>query len=147
MGGMRAVPSHGSLQPAGRAIFARVDEDRARRVADALRDRGIDGHMARVGVSQFGVRVSLPDGREAEWDTDGTAGLEAQVMRDGVLVGFVPVIEGSEDFDEQQVIDAIVRTDYDQPVARQRPVAPPPAPPLPREGGLFRRFLDGFRYR
>jgi hypothetical protein len=124
-----------------------VDEDRARRVADALRDRGIDGHMARVGVSQFGVRVSLPDGREAEWDTDGTAGLEAQVMRDGVLVGFVPVIEGSEDFDEQQVIDAIVRTDYDQPVARQRPVAPPPASPLPREGGVFRRFLDGFRYR
>jgi hypothetical protein len=124
-----------------------MDEDRARRVADALRDRGIDGHMARVGVSQFGVRVSLRDGREAEWDTDGTAGLEAQVMRDGVLVGFVPVIEGSEDFDEQQVIDAIVRTDYDQPVARRRPVAPPPAPPLPREGGVFRRFLDGFRYR
>ena len=68
----------------------------------------------------FGVIVSLHDGREAEWDTDGTAGLEAQVMQDGVLVGFVPVIEGSEDFDEQQVIDAIVRTHYDQPVATQR---------------------------
>jgi len=124
-----------------------VDEDRARRVVDALRDRGIDGHLARVGVSQFGVRVSLHDGREAEWDTDGTAGLEAQVMQDGVLVGFVPEIEGSEDFDEQQVIDAIVRTDYDQPVATRRPAAPPLAPPLPREGGVFRRFLDGFRYR
>ena len=96
---------------------------------------------------QFGIRVSLPDGREAEWDTDGTAGLEAQVMRNGMLVGFVPVIEGSEDFDEQQVLDAIVRTDYDKPIARQRPVAPPPAPPLPRVGGVFRRFLDGFRYR
>ena len=103
--------------------------------------------MARVGVGQFGVRVSLPDGREADWDTDGTADLEAQVMRDGMLVGFVPVIEGSEDFDEQQVIDAIARTDYDQPVARQRAVAPPPAPPLLREGGVFRRFLGGFRYR
>jgi hypothetical protein len=124
-----------------------MDEDRARRVADALRDRGINGHMAKVGVGQYGVRVTLPDGREAEWDTDGTAGLEAQVMRDGMLVGYVPQIEGSEDFDQQQVIDAIARTDYDRPIARQRAEAPPPAPALPREGGVFRRFLDGFRYR
>ncbi|MGH3319727.1 MAG: hypothetical protein ACRDN9_06005 [Streptosporangiaceae bacterium] len=124
-----------------------MEENRARRVTDALRDRGIDGHMAKVGVGQFGVRVSLSGGREAFWDTDGTAGLEAQVMKDGMLVGFVPVIEGSEDFDEQQVIDAIVRTDYDRPVARQRSAAPPPAPSLPREGGVFRRFLEGFRYR
>src|SRR5690242_8316831 len=124
-----------------------MDEFRARRVVDALRDRGIDGHLAKVGVSQYGVRVSLPDGRQAEWDTDGTAGLEAQVMRDGMLVGYVPQIEGSEDFDEAQVVDTIARTDYDQPVARQRATAPPPKPALPREGGVFRRFLDGFRYR
>ena len=124
-----------------------MDENRARRVADALRGRGINGHLARVGVDQFGVRVTLPDGREAEWDTDGTAGLEAQVMRDGMLVGYVPEIEGSEDFVEQQVVDAIARTDYDRPVATQRPVAPEPGPPLVPEGGLFRRFLDGFRYR
>ncbi len=114
---------------------------------DALRDRGVNAHLLRAGVGQFGVRVSLPGGREAEWDTDGTAGLEAQVMRDGMLVGFVPRIDGSADFDEGQVVDAIARTDYDQPVARQRDTAPPPAEPLPREGGLFRRFLDGFRYR
>jgi hypothetical protein len=124
-----------------------MDEFRARRVVDALRDRGINGHLAKVGVSQYGVRVSLPDGRQAEWDTDGTAGLEAQVMRDGMLVGYVPQIEGSEDFDEAQVVDAIARTDYDQPVARQQAAAPPAAAPLPREGGVFRRFLDGFRYR
>jgi hypothetical protein len=91
--------------------------------------------------------VSLPGGRDAEWDTDGTAGLEAQVMRDGMLVGYVPLIEGSEDFDEAQVVDAIARTDYDQPVARQQPAAPPPGPALTPEGGLFRRFIDGFRYR
>jgi hypothetical protein len=124
-----------------------MDENRARRVVDALRDRGVNAHLARVGVGQFGIRVSLPGGREAEWDTDGTAGLEAQVMRDGMLVGYVPLIDGSESFDEAQVVDAIARTDYDQPVARQRAQAPAPAPSLPREGGVFRRFLDGFRYR
>ncbi|MCI0687981.1 MAG: hypothetical protein L0Y54_12190 [Sporichthyaceae bacterium] len=120
---------------------------RARRVVDALRDRGVPARLARAGISQYGIRVTLSKGREAVWDTDGTAGLEAQVMRDGMLVGFVPVIDGSEDFDEDQVVDAIARTDYDQPIARQRPTAPPPAPALPREGGVFRRFLDGFRYR
>ena len=124
-----------------------MDEFRARRVVDALRDRGIDGHLIKAGVDQYGVRVPLPGGRQAEWDTDGTAGLEAQVMRDGMLVGYVPTIDGSADFSEQQVIDAIARTDYDQPIARLRTTAPPAAAPLPREGGVFRRFLDGFRYR
>jgi len=124
-----------------------IDEFRARRVADALRDRGINAHLLRGGLGQFGVRVSLPGGREAEWDTDGTAGLEAQVMRDGMLVGYVPQIECSEDFTESQIVDAIARTDYDQPIARQRTLAPATGPPLAREGGVFRRFLDGFRYR
>jgi hypothetical protein len=124
-----------------------MDEFRARRVVDALRDRGVNAHLLRASTTQYGVRVSLPGGRQAEWDTDGTAGLEAQVMLDGMLVGFVPQIEGSDDFDEAQTVDAIARTDYDQPIARQRVTAPPPSAPLPREGGVFRRFLDGFRYR
>jgi len=114
---------------------------------DALRQRGVNAHLAREGVYQIGVRVDLQDGREAVWDTDDTLGLEAQVMRNGTLVGFVPSIEGSEDFDLDQTIDAIVRTDYDKPIARHRPTAPPPSPPLTREGGLFRRFLGGFRER
>ena len=123
-----------------------MDEFRARRVVDALRDRGVNAHLFR-GPGQYGVRVTLPGGREAEWDTDGTAGLEAQVMEDGMLVGYVPEIEGSEDFSEAEVVDAIARTDYDKPIATQRATAPPAGPALMREGGLFRRFLDGFRYR
>ena len=124
-----------------------MDEQRARRVVDTLRDRGTDAYLEKAGVYQFGVRVSLPDGRQAVWDTDGTIGLEAQVMRDGMLVGFVPVIEGSEHFDEEQTVEAIRHTDYDQPVARRRTTPLPPAEPLRRQGGVFRRFLDGFRYR
>ncbi len=124
-----------------------LQEPRARRVVDALRELGVPAHLAqpRAGVSQFGIRVALPDGREAIWDTDGTAGLEAQVLRDGVLVGFVPNIAGSDGFTEQQTIDAIARTDYDRPIATQRREAPPPAQPLPREGGFFRRFMEGLR--
>jgi hypothetical protein len=124
-----------------------MEENRARRVADALRARGINAHFAEVGTYQFGVRVTLSDGREAEWDTDGTAGLEAQVMQDGDLVGFVPEIEGSEDFTEEQVIDAIARADYDEPIGHERAEAPPPSEALAPEGGVFRRFRDGFRYR
>jgi hypothetical protein len=124
-----------------------MDENKARRVVDALRDRGTNADLARVGLYQFGVSVKLPDGREATWDSDGTASLEAQVMRNGMLVGYVPAIEGSDTFTEEQIIDAIVRADYDKPVATLRRTAPPPAPPLPRRGGLFRRFMDGFRYR
>ena len=124
-----------------------MEENKARRVVDTLRERGTDADLARVGVHQFGVLVRLPDGREATWDSDGTATLEAQVMRNGVLVGFVPEIEGSDTYTEEQVVDAIVRTDYDQPIAKLRPTAPEPAPPLPIKGGLFRRFMDGFRYR
>lgn len=122
-----------------------MDEGRARRVVDALRERGVPAHLTRAGVGRVGIRVALSDGREALWDADGAAGLEATVLRNGVLVGFVPTIEGSEHFDEEQIIDAIARTDYDQPVATLRRTAPPPAPSLPREGGFFRRFLDGFR--
>src|SRR5689334_22173756 len=124
-----------------------MEENEARRVVDALRQRGIDAQMRKAGVYQFGVTVKIPGGREAVWDTDGTAGLEAQVMANGMLVGFVPHLPGSEDFTEEQTVDAIARTDYDQPIATQRATAPVPAAPLPPSGGVFRRFLDGFRYR
>ena len=124
-----------------------MEENRARSVVDTLRARGVDAQVKKAGVYQFGVRIALPDGREAVWDTDGTAGLEAQVMRNGMLVGFVPSIPGSEDFDEAAVVEAIAHTDYDKPIATRRREPLPAAEPLPVEGGVFKRFLDGFRYR
>jgi hypothetical protein len=130
-----------------RRIVDAVEENRARHVVDALRDRGIDAHLAREGVYQFGVRIALPDRRQAVWDTDDTPGLEAQVMRDGILVGYVPQIPGSENYDFAQVVAAIAGTDYDQPIATRSATPPRPAAPLAPEGGVFRRFLGGFRER
>ncbi|WP_328460537.1 hypothetical protein OHA21_30075 [Actinoplanes sp. NBC_00393] len=123
-----------------------MEENRARRVVRELRDRNVFAHLKlpRAGVTQYGIRVVLADGREAVWDNDGTAGLEAQVMRDGVLVGFVPQIPGSENFGEQQIIDAIATADYDQPIGRsappavRRPVPPPPPPSLAQRLRSFR---------
>ena len=124
-----------------------MEENRARTVVETLRGRGINAQVEKAGVYQFGVRIALPDGRQAIWDTDGTAGLEAQVMRNGMLVGFVPSIEGSEDFDEAAVVQTIADTDYDRPIATRRRTPLPVAEPLPPQGGVFKRFLDGFRYR
>ena len=122
-----------------------MDENRARRVTDALRDLGIDAHLRKSGVDAYAVQVSAGGGREAIWGAEGTAGLEAEVLLDGDLVGFIPEIPGSASFDEAQIVDAIARADYAEPVGRERPEAPPPGPALRREGGVFRRFLEGFR--
>lgn len=123
-----------------------MNENRARRVTDVLRDRGIAAHLLRSGVDAYAVQVPAGQGREAVWGAEGTTGLEAEVLLDGDLVGFVPQIPGSESFDADQVAEAIARADYDQPVGRERPQAPPPGTPLAHEGGVFRRFIDGFRY-
>jgi hypothetical protein len=123
-----------------------MDENRARRVADALRERGIDAHLENGGIDVYGVRVVLGGGREAIWGNEGTTSLAAEVLLDGDLVGFIPEIPGSGSFDEAQVVDAIARADYEEPVGTELPEAPPPAPPLRPEGGVFRRFLGGFRY-
>ena len=88
----------------------------------------------------------LGGGREAIWGNEGTSSLAAEVLLDGDLVGFIPEISGSAEFDEVQVVDAIARADYQEPAGRELPEAPPPAPPLTRDGGVFRRFLGGFRY-
>lgn len=77
-----------------------------------LRARKVFAHVHHVGVGRVGIRVVLANGSEAIWDADGAAGLEAQVMRDGVLVGFVPVIPGSADFTVAQTVAAIAGADY-----------------------------------
>ncbi|AGL19804.1 hypothetical protein [Actinoplanes sp. N902-109] len=128
-----------------------MEEERATRVVAQLRDRNVFAHvkLPHAGITQYGVRVVLADGREAIWDNDGTAGLEAQIMRDGVLVGFVPSIPGSENFGDEQIIAAIAAADYNQPIGRSRPAAPArpagvTAPPRPASlaDRLRRTFRD-----
>src|SRR5580698_9344676 len=91
-------------------------------VVAQLQAKRIFAHVnRRVGVYNVGVRVVIPDGREAIWDNDGAAGLEAMVLRDGILVGFVPQIPDSDDLDADAIVKIIAATDYDAP--------PPPSSP------------------
>jgi hypothetical protein len=124
-----------------------VEENKALHLVDLLRDRGVDAHLERSpgGIHGFGVRVDLHDGRQAIWGGARTTRLEAEVMRDGVLVGFREGIEGSENFTPEQMVEAIVATDWSEPIAHRSTRPVPDAPPLRREGGVFRRFLGGFR--
>lgn len=89
-----------------------MQEQEAQAVVRELQARGVRASLARPGLYRFGVRVQIGDGREALWDVDGAAGLEAQVMRNGVLVGFVPKIDGSSSYDVLQQADAIAAADY-----------------------------------
>jgi hypothetical protein len=89
-----------------------MQQEEAELVVAGLQERRVFAHLYRGGVNRFGVRIVLPDGREALWDVDGAAGLEAQVMADGVLVGFVPKIEGSEGWSVEQTVDAIAAATY-----------------------------------
>ena len=89
-----------------------MQEDEAEHIVAALRTRGVVARVRHTEAFRCGIAVPLGDGREAQWDVDGAAGLEAQVLLDGVLVGFVPVIPGSEDFDPEQTAQAIAAADY-----------------------------------
>jgi hypothetical protein len=126
-----------------------MEERRAQRVVESLRGRNVFSHvkLPHAGITQYGIRVVLADGREAVWDNDGTAGLEAQIMRDGVLVGFVASIPGSENFGDTEIVNAIATADYDQPVGRSRPARPTVAGSQPRrpQPTLAQRLRGGFR--
>lgn len=116
-------------------------------MVETLRSRNVFAHvkLPYAGITQYGVRVVLPDGREAVWDNDGTAGLEAQIMRNGILVGFVPSIPGSENFGDAEIVDAIAGADYDQPVGRSRPSRPTRTGAVRPPATLAQRLRGGFR--
>jgi hypothetical protein len=106
-----------------------MEESVAEEVVERLRAQRIFASVnRRVGVYNVGLRVVIPDGREAIWDNDGAAGLEAMVLRDGVLVGFVPQIPDSDDLDAEAIAAIIARTDYDAPPAPSAPSNPTKGP-------------------
>ncbi|MFI6060533.1 hypothetical protein [Streptomyces sp. NPDC051286] len=69
-------------------------------------------HVVEAGVYEFGIRVVLDEDLEALWDLDGAAGLDAEIVSEGVLVGFIPHVPGSENFTEDQLVNSIAATDY-----------------------------------
>jgi hypothetical protein len=102
-----------------------MEESVATEVVELLRARDFFAHVnRRAGVYSVGVRLVIPGGREVIWDNDGASGLEAMVLRDGDLVGFVPQIADSDDLSAAQVAEIIASTDYDAPPA------PPSRPSL-----------------
>ncbi|WP_335933096.1 hypothetical protein [Streptomyces sp. PTD5-9] len=126
-----------------------MDEERAERMVAALRAREVMAHLVEAGVYEFGIRVVLDEGIEALWDVDGASGLDAEIVSDGVLIGFVPHVPGSESFTEEQLVESIATTRYraeglrppddaTAPAApgvpgspRSAPPSPPPVPPSP----------------
>jgi hypothetical protein len=136
-----------------RVTVVHMEEERARRVVETLRGRNIFAHvkLPHAGITQYGIRVVLPDGREAIWDNDGTAGLEAQIMRNGILVGFVASIPGSENYGDGQIVEAIATADYDRPVGGSprpsgaRPAGTPAPAPARPSISLAQRLRGGFR--
>ncbi|HVY11149.1 MAG TPA: hypothetical protein VHB18_13485 [Mycobacteriales bacterium] len=105
-----------------------MEEAVATEVVERLRAHRIFASVnRRVGVYSVAVRVVIPDGREVIWDNDGAAGLEAMILRDGMLVGYVPKIPDSDDLDAEAITAIIAGTDYDAP-------PPPSAPSNPTRG-------------
>ncbi|MCX4659068.1 hypothetical protein [Streptomyces uncialis] len=118
-----------------------MDEERARRMVEQLRAREVMAHLVEAGVYEFGIRVVIDGGIEALWDVDGAAGLDAEIVDEGTLIGFVPHVPGSENFTEQQLVDTIATTNYSteglHPPTDTSPGPPPPGPvaPAPPDGG------------
>lgn len=129
----------------------RVEEATAEKVVELLRQRRIFAAVKRAGVYRFGVRVVVPDLGDAEWDTDGAAGLEAMVLKDGILVGYVPPVPDSDELDAEGIADVIASTDYRAVMSAERSAASTddivrasvstPAPPSATTAGPARRGL------
>lgn len=89
-----------------------MQPDQAEEIVEILRSRRVMAHVHPTGLQTSAIRVVLPGGREAIWDGDAAAGLEAQVLADGMLVGFVPVIKGSENYSALECANAIQTANY-----------------------------------
>jgi hypothetical protein len=126
-----------------------MDEAMATDVVERLRARRVFAHVnRRAGVYNVGVRVVIPDGREAIWDNDGAAGLEAMVLRDGVLVGFVPQIADTDELDAAAIADLIAGTDYDaSPTPVRNSAATTPTKPLTPAQQRQQTWRDRLRKR
>ncbi|MFD3520101.1 hypothetical protein [Streptomyces sp. NPDC058653] len=109
-----------------------MDADRAERMTAELRDRGVMAHLVHAGVYEFGIRVVLDDKIEALWDMDGAAGLDAEIVNEGALIGFVPHVPGSEEFTEEQLVNCIATTNYALDTL-QRPAERTPAQEAPAQ--------------
>lgn len=125
-----------------------MDSDRAERLTAELRSRGVMAHMVHAGVYEFGIRVVLDDRIEALWDMDGAAGLDAEIVNEGALIGFVPHVPGSEDFSEEQLVHCIATTNYaldtlqrpaDRTEGRTAPDRSPDEPPQATSPALRRQ--------
>ncbi len=92
--------------------FTLMEAVEVEEVVAALNERGFIANVHRPRLNRVCVRIVLPGGAEALWDADGASGLEAQVMADGMLVGFVPTIPGSASFDVAQTVEAIAGAKY-----------------------------------
>ena len=92
--------------------FTLMEAVEVEEVVAALNERGFIATVHRPRLNRVCVRIVLPGGAEALWDADGASGLEAQVMADGMLVGFVPTIPGSASFDVAQTVEAIAGAKY-----------------------------------
>jgi hypothetical protein len=125
-----------------------MKESIAEEVVELLRAQRIFAAVnRRAGPYNVGLRVVLPDGREAIWDNDDVPGLEAMVLRDGVLVGFVPQIPDTDDLDAAAITKIIANTDYDAPMATA-PAHPTSAPRQPLSAPApVKKWSDKLRRR
>ena len=122
-----------------------MDKDKAALVVDQLTAWNVPATVVPVGMHSAAVRVRLGGGREALWDADGAAGLDAQVLRDGVLVGYVAELPDSAALPAPHQAWLIATADYDLTPRRRpdlvRPAVPPVARPAPGSGRPARRGL------
>lgn len=132
-----------------------MDKDKAALVVDQLTAWNVSATVVPIGMHSAAVRVRLGAGREALWDADGAAGLDAQVLRDGVLVGYVAELPDSAVLPAAHQAWLIATADYDLTPRRRpeliRAASPPGSRPDLSSARTSRRAalrsVGGLRHR